>query len=218
MAEWSVKPTWKKSIIERNYLTKDGNTVMIETGWRWGEFTVYTEDDNPPDIEAGVDIYGCEYEAELVETSDGCWEEIDYDDCDDKTREWLEEFFEEGNSWLDLEEHGWMQDECEMIIDCDLEITRINDDGSEGETITTGDPEEAEKIVVEINATKPTPAKLVPTAQWPFGNATEPEYAQFKCVACDYSTDDINDLAENTHDDDRGAFLCPKCESKVDLG
>jgi hypothetical protein len=80
MATWSVKPAWKKSIIERNYLTKDGNTVMIETGWRWGEFTVETEDDNPPNIEAGVDIYDCGYESELVETDDGCWEEHDFDD------------------------------------------------------------------------------------------------------------------------------------------
>ena len=127
MATWSVKPAWKKSIIERNYLVKDGNTVMIETGWRWGEFTVETEDDNPPDIEAGVDIYNCDYNGELVETNDGCWEEIDYDDCDDETREWLEEFFDEGNSWLDLEEHGWSQDECEMIIDCDLEITKVEE-------------------------------------------------------------------------------------------
>lgn len=209
MATWSVKPTWKKSIIERNYLTKDGNTVMVETGWRWGEFTVYTDDDNPPNLESGVDIYDCGYESELVETTDGCWEEIDYDDVDDETREWLEEFFEEGNSWLDLEEHGWSQDECEMIIDCDMEITQINDDGTEGETITTGE-EVAESEAIKIE----------PGAKWPFSNATEPtiEYAQFKCVACDYSTDDINDLVENTHDDDRGAFLCPKCESKVDLG
>jgi hypothetical protein len=208
MAEWSVKPTWKKSIIERNYLSKDSNTVMVETGWRWGEFTVYTEDDNPPKLEAGVDMYCCGYESELVETTDGCWEEVEYDECDDETREWLDEFFEEGNSWLDLEEHGWTQDDCEMIIDCDLEITRINEDGTEGETITTGE---------EVVESEPT--KIEPGAKWPFENASEPvEYAQFKCVACDYSTDDINELVENTHDDDRGAFLCPKCESKVELG
>ena len=126
MATWSVKPEWKKSIIERNYLTKDDNTVMCETGWRWGEFTVYTEDDNPPNIEAGVDIYNCEYETELVETEDGCWSDYDFDDCDDAT-EWLEEFFEEGNSWLDLEDHGWIQSECEMIIDCDLIIEKVGE-------------------------------------------------------------------------------------------
>jgi len=126
MTEWSIKPEWKKSIIERNYFSKDGNTVMIETGWRWGEFSITTEDDTPPKLEAGVNIYNCGYDAELVETSDGCWEEHDFDDCDDETREWLEEFFEE-NSWLDLEEHGWSQDECEMIIDCDLIIEKVGE-------------------------------------------------------------------------------------------
>jgi hypothetical protein len=156
MATWSAKPTWKKSIIERNYLTKDGNTVMVETGWRWGEFTVYTDDDNPPDIEAGVDIYDCDYETELVETNDGCWEEVNTDDCDDETTEWLEEFFDEGNSWLDLEEHGWSQDECEMIIDCDLEITRIDGDGTEEPVITGSDEEPKEAM------------KLEPKAEWPF--------------------------------------------------
>lgn len=210
MATWSVKPTWKKSIIERNYLVKDGQTFVVETGWRWGEFLVFTDDDNPPDIESGVNIYDCGYESELVETSDGCWEDYDYDEVDDETREWLEEFFDEGNSWLDLEEHGWSQDECEMIIDSDMEITRVNDDGTQGETVVTG--QEETEVSEEV--------KLEPQAKWPFSYPKEGpvEYAQSKCVACDYSTDDINDLVENTHDDDRGAFLCPKCESKVDLG
>jgi hypothetical protein len=127
MATWSVKPAYKKSIIERNYLSKDGNTVVIETGWRSGEFTVKTEDDNPPDIEEGVNIYDCGYESELVETNDGCWEEHDYDDCDEEAQEWLEEFFDEGNSWLDLEEHGWIQNDCEMIIDCELIIEKVEE-------------------------------------------------------------------------------------------
>ena len=127
MATWSVKPEWKKSIIERNYFTKDGNRVMIETGWRWGEFLVYTEDDNPPDIEAGVDIYNCDYDTELVETEDGCWEEHDMDECDDETREWLEEFLEE-NSVFDLEEHGWYNGDTEMIINCDMTIEKVSDE------------------------------------------------------------------------------------------
>ena len=161
MATWKVEPTWKKSIIERQYMTKDGNTLVVETGWRWGEFTVETEDDSRPDIEAGVDIYNCDYNGELVETTDGCWEEHDFDDCDDETQEWLEEFFEEGNSYYDLEEHGWVFDECEMIIDCDLKITRINEDGTEGESFITG---------VEEEETTPV-AKLEPGAPWPFPNA-----------------------------------------------
>lgn len=127
MATWSVKPEWKKSIIERQEWTKDGQTFIYETGWRWGEFLVYTDDDNPPNIEAGVDIYNCDYETELVETTDGCWDEYDYDGCDMETREWLEEFFEEGNSVFDLEEHGWYNGDTEMIIDCDLSIEKVEE-------------------------------------------------------------------------------------------
>mgnify|MGYP003333860102 FL=1 len=125
MATWSVKPEYKKSIIERNYLSKGDNTIVVETGWRWGEFHVITEDDNPPNISEGVEITNCGYESEMIELNDGCWEDIDYDACDDETREWLEEFFEDGNNWLDLEEHGWYQDQCQMIIDCDLLIEKV---------------------------------------------------------------------------------------------
>ena len=127
MATWSVKPQWKKSIIERNHLTKDGQTLVVETGWRWGEFHVYTEDDTPPNLEPGVDMFSCGYDSEMIETNDGCWEEYDYDDVDEETRTWLEEFFEEGNSWLDLEEHGWVNLDGEMIFDCDLLIEKVND-------------------------------------------------------------------------------------------
>jgi hypothetical protein len=158
MAEWSVKPIWKKSIIERNYYHKDGATITAETGWRWGEFIVYTEDDNPPDIESGVDMYNCDYETEMVETTDGCWEEVTVDDKD--LEEWLEEFLEE-NSYLDLEEEGWMMGDSEMIFDSDLEITRV--DGDEEQIIRTGDTEE---IVSETKAISEEPA------QWPF---TRPE-------------------------------------------
>ena len=161
MAVWSVKPEWKKSIIERQHLSKDGNEIIIETGWRWGEFHVTTEDDNPPNIEAGVDIYNCGYDAELVETNDGCWEEHDFDDCDEETQEWLEEFFEEGNSWLDLEEHGWTFDDCEMIIDCDLIIERLDGDGTE-EPIKTANPD-MQSLKDEVRD------ETKQQAAWPFG-------------------------------------------------
>lgn len=124
MAVWSVKPTWKKSIIERQEWIKDDNRLIVETGWRWGEFTVYTDDDTPPNLEPGVDIFDCGYDAEMVETSDGCWEEHDMDECDDETREFLEEFLEE-NSVFDLEEHGWVSGDTEMIIDCEMEIEMV---------------------------------------------------------------------------------------------
>ena len=217
MALWSVKPEWKKSVIERNYLVKGKNRLMVETGWRWGEFTVETEDDNPPEIEAGVDIFNCDYNGELVETTDGCWDDYDYDECDPITQEWLEEFFDEGNSWLDLtDEHGWVHDDCEMIIDCDLIIERLDDDGNPTGKIV-GDTEDADVEIYESSENKNTTI-LNPNAAWPFSNATEPtQYAEFKCTNCDFKTTDIMDLIENPNDDDKGALLCPKCNSKVEM-
>ena len=134
MAIWSVKPQWKKSIIERQTWVNGGDSFVYETGWRWGEFHVTTEDDNPPVLEAGVDIYNCGYDTELYECNDGCWDDYDYDGCSEETREFLEEFFEE-NSVFDLEEHGWYCGDTEMIIDCDMDIEMLEptDDSDEEE-------------------------------------------------------------------------------------
>lgn len=127
MADWKVTPTWKKSVIERQHWSKPGvaGHITHEIGWRWGEFVVTTEDDEPPELEAGVDIYSCGYDSELVETTDGCWEETDIDLADDEEVEKIQEFLDE-NSIFDLEEEGWNMDECEMIIDCDINIERID--------------------------------------------------------------------------------------------
>ena len=140
MAIWSVKPTWKKSIIERQTWVNGGDSFVYETGWRWGEFHVTTEDDNPPVLEAGVDIYNCGYDSELYECNDGCWDDYDYDGCSEETREWLEEYFEE-NSIFDLEEEGWYNSETEMIIDCDMTIEMIEPTGdTPEETVDDGKP------------------------------------------------------------------------------
>lgn len=126
MATWKVTPVWKKSIIERQEWLKDDQRLVVETGWRWGSFEVYTDDDNPPELEPGVDMFDCGYECEMIETNDGCWEEHDYDDCDPETVEWLEKFLEE-NSVFDLEEHDWSPGDCQMIIDCEMSIEKVND-------------------------------------------------------------------------------------------
>jgi hypothetical protein len=126
MAEWSIKPTWKKSIIERIHYTKGKKKIVVETGWRWGEFTCETDTDEKPLIEAGDDLYDTQYNVELVECDDGCWTEYEFTNFtekqEEKMREWLEE-----NSSFDLEETGWVSTDTEMIIDCDPEIIRIDE-------------------------------------------------------------------------------------------
>jgi hypothetical protein len=125
MAQWRITPSFKKSLIERNYYHKDGNTLVVETGWRRGEFECETEDEKPPLINEDDDLWNSEYEVEMIETFDGCWEEHDMDECDEETQAWLEEFLEE-NSYFDLEEHGWMQGDSEMIIACPPIFERLD--------------------------------------------------------------------------------------------
>jgi hypothetical protein len=134
MVVWSVKPIYKKSIIERQTWENGGESFVWGTGWRWGEFLVYTEDETPPKLEEGVDIYNCDYETELVETSDGCWEEYDFDNCSDETRKKLEEYFDEGGSIFDIEEEGWYSSETEMIINCDMTIERVDSTDTDEQT------------------------------------------------------------------------------------
>jgi hypothetical protein len=145
MVIWSVKPVYKKSIIERQTWENGGESFVCETGWRWGEFLVYTEDETPPKLEEGVDIFNCDYETELVSTDDGCWEEYDFDECSAETVEKLEEYFDDGGSIFDLEEEGWYNSETEMIINCDMTIERV-----------------------DSTDTKEQPSEEEPKAKWPF--------------------------------------------------
>ena len=68
----------------------------------------------------------CGLDREQVETFDGCWEDYDFDECDDDTKEFIEEFLID-NSVYDLEEEGWSCGDTEMIIDCDLIIERVEE-------------------------------------------------------------------------------------------
>jgi hypothetical protein len=124
MALWKVEPTWKKSLAERSHYTKDGKEIIIETGWRWGEFTIETEDDEPPVLEEGVDLFDCGYEVEMQYCDDGCWEEREFFGFTDEEEEAMNEWLDE-NSWLDLEEEGWIPSENEMIMSCEPSIEKV---------------------------------------------------------------------------------------------
>lgn len=125
MAQWSITPSEKKSLIEIETYSKDGNTIVITTTWRWGEFTCETEDDEPPEISRGEDLWCCGYDVELVEVTDG---DTDYDmtDCDAENVDWLEQFLDD-NSYLDLEERGWIRGDSEMLIECEPEFEMIDE-------------------------------------------------------------------------------------------
>ena len=128
MAKWKITPTWKKSIVEVQEWTKPGEPGYInhEIGWRWGEFIIETEDDNPPELEEGVDMFNCGYECNDWSTDDGCYEDTEVDVSDELLQEELEEFLEE-NSVYDLEEKGWVMSDSYMYINCELNIEKVED-------------------------------------------------------------------------------------------
>lgn len=121
MALWKVTPNWKKSCVERQYFTKGDKTIVQEIGWRWGEFFIETEDDTPPELAEGVDIFSCDYELQDWSTDDGCWEQYEYQGFTEEEQEEMEEWLEE-NSAYELEENGWTATEGEMFIQCEMTI------------------------------------------------------------------------------------------------
>ena len=126
MATWNIQPSYKKSIVERIHYCKDGKTIIEETGWRWGEFTCETEDDNPPEINEGDDLYSCGYDVEMQYCDDGCWTEYEFEGFTEEEEEKMQEWLEE-NSIFDLEEDGWYSSDTEMLITCEPVIELVSE-------------------------------------------------------------------------------------------
>lgn len=132
MTVWTVRTHYKKSIEEHEHFVKDGQEIVRRTGWRSGSWSVTTSDDQPPEFEFdyvpggdgskdSIDMYNCPgpniEDVELIETHDGCWEEIDWpEDMDDDERERLEALIEEEGVYALEDQEGWSQDDTEMWI------------------------------------------------------------------------------------------------------
>lgn len=130
MATWKVSTYYKKSCEEHEHWVKDGMTIVRRNGFRWGTFTVETNDNNPPEFEFdfvpggdgkkdSIDFYNCYgnniESSELDMMDDGCWCDIDFpEDMDEEEQERLQELIDEHGVYEALEEmEGWMLDECE---------------------------------------------------------------------------------------------------------
>ena len=142
MATWTVKTYHKKCVQEvETYLQSGGEgKVVVTNGFRWGEWTVETSDDNPPEFEFttvpggdgrkdSINMLDCEVNniesVELVSMDDGgCWYDVDVTRLDEEAQEEIENFLEE-NSPYELEERddGWYQDETEWWIWGPIEIS-----------------------------------------------------------------------------------------------
>ena len=138
MANWTVKTLDKKSVEEHEIWTKDGQTIRRISGFRWGSWTVETDDDEPPEFEFdevpggngkadSLNMWNCETNnivtVELISMDDGWYGDIDWpEDMDDDERERLEELWEEEyyDGW---ENDGWVLDETEAWIWGPIEIS-----------------------------------------------------------------------------------------------
>lgn len=129
MAIWKITPDWKKSCVEKQFWSKTGVAGYIchEIGWRWGEFFLETEGDELPEgvtTEGNFNVFDCGAQCDDWSTDDGCWEESEVDISDEEECQKVEEFLEE-NSIYDLEELGYTMDECEMWIQCEVTIEKV---------------------------------------------------------------------------------------------
>ena len=141
MAIWTVKTYHKKNVQENETFVQREGTGRISTanGFRWGEWTVETSDDNPPEFEFtqvpggdgkkdSINMLDCEVNnidnVELVDMSDGgCWYDIEFEGLSEEEEEELQEFIDE-NSIYELEDGGeWYQDDTEWWIWGPIEIS-----------------------------------------------------------------------------------------------
>ena len=126
MATWNIQPSYKKSVIERIHYYKGDKEIVEETGWRWGEFTCETDDDNPPVLEEGVDLYSCGYDVQMEYCDDGCWTEYEFNGFTEEEQEEMEEWLDENSSW-ELEENGWIPGDNTWYFDCPVEIEEFTE-------------------------------------------------------------------------------------------
>lgn len=141
MATWTVSTYHKKSCQEvENWVRREGEgKIRITNGFRYGEWTVETSDDNPPEFEFtqvpdgdgkvdSINMLDCEVNniesVELVEMFDGgCWYDMEFEDLTEEEEEELQEFIEE-NSVYELEDRddAWYNDDTEWWIWGPIEI------------------------------------------------------------------------------------------------
>lgn len=138
MALWRVSSRFKKSVYEREFYTKDGQTIIIETGFRWGSWFVETASDTPPVIN-GVDD-DCEEETDMLNfatddeiisveldyMSDGWYNDIKFPDgMSEDEQEKLTALWEA--EWSNgLESEGWLASDCEQVVYGPTDVERVS--------------------------------------------------------------------------------------------
>jgi hypothetical protein len=191
MATWELSTEYKKSSIERQYWYKEDKVIIREEGYRWGTFTV--ESDDMP-ISHKELIENDEYELscidndecwELVDMIDGCWADTESGrNCTDEDLAAFEDAWEE-NYYEGVEELGWTLDDTEYSMTGPLHLKNV-DTGEEFSglvdptTIVHKVELPSEEVLPELapivneGAHWPTPnSNFKETAKWPFERPQE---------------------------------------------
>ena len=136
MATWKISNRNKKMCEEREFWTKDGQTIVRINGFRWGTFTVETSDDEPPEgiteeNEDGIDMYGyfgdnAEDGAELDSMDDGCYGDWEFpDDMPEEEQQRIIDGWDE-YSYEFMENEGWYNSETEAWLYGELDIEKLD--------------------------------------------------------------------------------------------
>ena len=199
MATWKLSPQYKKSAVERQFWYKDDKVIIREEGYRWGTFSVESDERPLSDIELknedGYELSCIDNDEcwELWDLTDGCW--ADSEAGRNCTEEDLEEF---NTAWDEdtyeaVEALGWMQDDTEYYYYGPLELTNQDTgevfQGEPDENISLGgvpiapveeivdeEPEVTDWFPVSINPVRNGTYQIMSSAtpNWPF-----PSYAQW---------------------------------------
>jgi hypothetical protein len=134
MAHWTVSTAEKKSCEEREIWTKGNKTIIRINGFRWGTFSVETNDDNPPDgitaeNEDSIDMYshcGDNIDTiDLISMDDGWYGDFEFVGFEgDEEQEILDAIDEADDYYEYLEENGWSNNDTEGWLHGSLEITK----------------------------------------------------------------------------------------------
>lgn len=124
MATYIVSTINKKSTIENEYWAhkKDPNkSFRKEIGWRWGNFQLSLTKPEYEEInkdDENGEFYPYSYEnSELIDCTDGCWEDFDFSEgtITEAEQEEIQAAWEE-NSYEGLEELGYQQIDGEVVL------------------------------------------------------------------------------------------------------
>jgi hypothetical protein len=157
MTIWKLSPQYKKSAVEQMFFYNGHKVITVEQGWRWGTFTVESDERPLTDLElVNADGYelGCinnDKSWELYEMTDGCW--LDFTAGRNATEEDVTAFEQawEQDGHDGVEELGWSCDDTEYYYHGPLELT--NEDTGQvflGDAVETNLISEFDELVAAM--------------------------------------------------------------------